>query len=472
MTNVKKPQVRFAPSPTGQLHLGSARTALFNFLFAKHYNGLFYLRIEDTDRERSKQKYVDQICSSLAWLGLVWDGEPLFQSTRFEVYQSAIQSLLNTNSAYRCFCSKDVLETGRAEGSFQYPGTCMNLPEEDIKMNLNSGKDFVVRLRIQKGETTFDDLIYGPVHVQHEEIDDFIIARSDGHPTYNLTAVIDDHEMEITHVIRGEDHISNTPKQILIFKALDYEIPQFAHLPMILGPDKKRLSKRHSAPGVQQFKHNGYLPDALLNYLALLGWNPGTEQEIFTLDEMITAFDFDHVHKKGAVYDDQKLAWISGQHMMRLGTANILEGIHEIDPDWGKGFETHYLYAVLEQLKQRSKSLQDFMDQSTYFFSDPESYDKKSSQKNWKDEGVNTLIKAYIRKLESNENWDGDIIESNLRKIAEDHNISAGKMIHPTRLAVSGVAHGPSLFALMELLGKDVCIRRLKKALDKFPLTS
>lgn len=472
MSDLKNPKVRFAPSPTGQLHLGSARTALFNYLYAKHYNGTFYLRIEDTDKARSKQEYIEQICSSLKWLGLKWDGEPLFQSTRLGEYHDVVQILLENNSAYRCFCSKDALEAARVGGSYQYPGTCRNLSEEDIKMHLNSGEGFVVRLRVPEGETHFDDMIYGTVHVKHEEIDDFIISRSDGNPTYNLVVVVDDHEMEITHVIRGEDHISNTPKQILIYNAMDYTVPEFAHLPMILGPDKKRLSKRHGAPGVQQFKDDGYLPDALLNYLALLGWNPGSEDEIFTLDELIASFEMSHVHKKGAVYDEQKLTWISGQHMSRLGTANILEGIHEIKSDWCDGFDTQYIYTVLDLLKPRSKSLRDFIDQSSYFFNDPQSYDEKSSRKNWKDDAVSQIMNDFKKRLEVLEQWDADVIETSLRKIAEENDLSAGKLIHPSRLALSGVPSGPSLFTLMAILGKDACIRRLNKALDIFPLES
>jgi len=315
-------------------------------------------------------------------------------------------------------------------------------------------------------------MIYGTVHVKHEEIDDFIIARSDGQPTYNLVVVVDDHEMEITHVIRGEDHISNTPKQILIYNAMGFTVPEFAHLPMILGPDKKRLSKRHGALGVQQFKDDGYLPDALLNYLALLGWNPGSDDEIFTLDELIASFEMSHVHKKGAVYDEQKLSWISGQHMSRLGTAKILEGIHAINGDWGEGFETQYLYEVLEQLKLRSKSLRDFIDQSSYFFSDPISYDEKSARKNWKDDATSQIMNDYKKRIDSLELWDADVIEASLRKIAEENNLSAGKLIHPTRLALSGISSGPSLFTLMSILGKEVCIRRLTKALDIFPLES
>ena len=287
MTDMISSKVRFAPSPTGELHIGGARTALFNYLFAKHHNGKFFLRVEDTDRERSKDEFTDQICESLNWLGLHWDGEILFQSNRIKEYQSAIQTLLSGGNAYRCFCSKDLLEKSRAEGVYQYPRTCRNLNENEIRKHLNSGENYVIRIKIPEGQTSYNDIIYGHVTVNNSEIDDFIIARSDGSPTYNLVVVVDDHSMGITHVIRGEDHISNTSKQIQIYKALGFDIPVFAHLPMILGPDKKRLSKRHGAPGVQQFKNDGYLPDALLNYLVLLGWNPDSEQEIFILDEMM-----------------------------------------------------------------------------------------------------------------------------------------------------------------------------------------
>lgn len=472
MSDTKKLKVRFAPSPSGELHLGGARTALFNFLFAKHHGGQFYLRIEDTDKVRSKKEYVDQICDAMQWMGLHWDGELMFQSARSAAYHDAIQQLLEHNLAYRCFCSKDVLEKARKAGVYQYSGTCRDLDDEALAKHMNSGEDFVVRLKVPDGSIDFKDLIYGSVHVENEEIDDFIIARSSGQPTYNLTAVVDDHEMGISHIIRGDDHLSNTPKQILLYKALGMPVPEFAHLPMILGQDKKRLSKRHGAPGVQNFKDKGFLPEALLNYLALLGWNPGTEQEIFTIDEMISIFDLEQINKKGAVYDEQKMSWICGQHIMRLGTANILDGIHALDPNWGKERETHYLYSILEQLKQRSRSLYDFIDQSAYFFNDPDEYDEKSSKKNWSDDRVTDLITRYKTELESIEEWTSETVETALRKIANEQDVSAGKLIHPTRLALSGIPSGPSLFAMMELLGKDVCIHRINNALDLFPISS
>ncbi len=469
MTDMISTKVRFAPSPTGELHIGGARTALFNYLFAKHHNGKFFLRIEDTDRERSKDEFTDQICESLNWLGLHWDGEILFQSNRIKEYQSAIQTLLSGGNAYRCFCSKDLLEKSRAEGVYQYPRTCRNLNENEIRKHLNSGENYVIRIKIPEGQTSYNDIIYGHVTVNNSEIDDFIIARSDGSPTYNLVVVVDDHSMGITHVIRGEDHISNTSKQIQIYKALGFDIPVFAHLPMILGPDKKRLSKRHGAPGVQQFKNDGYLPDALLNYLVLLGWNPDSEQEIFILDEMIAKFDLAQVNKKGAVYDEKKLYWISGQHMQRLGNKNILDGILAINQSWGNGFNIQYQYTVIELLKVRAKSILEFIDQSVYFFNDPEEYDSKAVGKHWSNNSVNDFINTFINKMEAIENWNTEQIEKELRNVAEKYEIPAGRIIHPIRLALSGVPNGPSLFAMMELLGKETCIRRLNKALKLLP---
>jgi len=469
MTDMISTKVRFAPSPTGELHLGGARTALFNYLFAKHHNGQFFLRIEDTDPERSKDEYTDQICNSLKWLGLNWDGEIVFQSNRTNEYQSAIQTLLSTGNAYRCFCSKEALEKSRANGMYQYAKTCRNLEKDEISKHFNSGKSCVIRIKIPDGLTSFNDLIYGHVSVKNSEIDDFIIARSDGSPTYNLVVVVDDHFMEISHVIRGEDHISNTSKQIQIYQALGFKLPVFAHLPMILGSDKKRLSKRHGAPGVQQFKNDGYLPDALLNYLALLGWNPESERELFVLDDLIKHFNLMQVNKKGSVYDEKKLHWISGQHIQRLGNNNILDGILSINKEWGDGYDLEYQYGVINLSKVRVKSLVEFINQSEYFFNDPKTYDSKSVNKNWSNSTVNEFINAFKNKLDTIENWDAEQIEKELRNIAEKYEISAGKIIHPVRLALSGVPHGPSLFAMMELLGKETCIRRLNKTLELFP---
>jgi glutamyl-tRNA synthetase len=300
-------------------------------------------------------------------------------------------------------------------------------------------------------------------------LDDFIIVRSDGSPTYNFVVVIDDHDMGITHVIRGEDHVSNTPKQIQIYKALGYDEPIFAHLPMILGPDKKRLSKRHGAPGVQKFKNDGYFSGSLLNYLALLGWNPGTEEEIFSINELADAFDLKQVQKKGAVWDEKKLHWLSGQYVMATSTDDLLNAIRDNEPDWGKGSEISLLISIVELLKVRAKSLIEFINQSEYFFNDPVAYDEKGLKKAWKDGSVNTLISNFVESLMTLPAWRKEELESTFRSYVSEKELGLGKIIMPVRLAICGTLNGPSIFDIMELVGKETCIRRLGTALERLP---
>ncbi|MFH1852140.1 MAG: glutamate--tRNA ligase [Candidatus Neomarinimicrobiota bacterium] len=465
--------LRFAPSPTGELHLGGARTALFNWLFARHNRGQFHLRIEDTDKVRSKDEYTDQILSSLRWLGLNWDGPVLHQSQRLSDYKKALQILLKSGQAYRCFCSKDQIEQDRQNAppgqEFVYPGTCRELGDGEIKARLNQGQSFTIRLKIPTGETVFNDRIYGTVRVNNREIDDFIIARSDGSPVYNLVVVVDDHDMDITHVIRGEDHISNTPKQILIYQALNYAIPEFAHLPMILGEDKKRLSKRHNAPGIQAFRDAGYPPPALLNYLALLGWNPDNDQEIFSTDQLIELFQLEQVQKKGAVYDEKKLNWVCSRHLLAMSDRAIFDGIRSIAPDWNRERSDEYNLRVIEQLKPRARSLRELMDSSGYFYAPPAGYDEKTSAKRWPDQEVNRLVHKYLERLQIISDWNSENIEEQLRETIIAEKVAAGKLIHPVRLALTGIGEGPSLFILMEILGRETCFSRLKLALEKLP---
>ena len=462
-------KVRFAPSPTGELHLGGTRTALFNWLFAKKQDGKFFLRIEDTDFKRSKEKFTEQILDSLKWLGLNWDQPLMYQSQRMDIYKERVKDLLKSGLVYRCYCSKNDLQSARDAGNYLYPGTCRNLSDEDTKWRLNQSQSFTLRFKLPKGETTYQDLIYGNIHVQHKELDDFIVVRTDGTPTYNFSAVIDDHDMEITHVIRGEDHVSNTPKQILLYQALEYNKPVFAHLPMILGPDKKRLSKRHGAPGVQKFKDDGYLPESLLNYLALLGWNPGTEEEIFSLQQLVENFDLKQVQKKGAVWDEKKLHWLSGQHVMNTPTDTLLESIRTIDLDWGKGSEISFLISIIEMLKVRSKSLHDFFQQSDYFFNDPASFTAEELKKGWKDETVNQSIEKLLNQMAAISNWREEDLEKEIKLFAEDQELGLGKIIMPIRLAVCGTLNGPSIFEILELLGRDTSLRRIETALEKLP---
>ena len=472
----KSPCVRFAPSPTGKLHLGGARTALFNWLYAKHNGGIFFLRIEDTDTERSKQEYTDQILNSLEWLGLEWSEPLIYQSKRNLIYKEEVQKLLDNGRAYRCFLTKEELQVAREKakkegGEFRVPKTYRDLSLDDQKGLINSGQSFTIRLKIpSKGSTFFEDKIYGKINVNNNEIDDFIIVRSDGSPTYNFTVVVDDNNMCINYVIRGEDHISNTPKQILIYSALNYPVPNFAHLPMILGSDKKRLSKRHGAAAVEDFREQGYSVDALLNYIAMLGWNSGSEDELFSLEDLISKFDINKIQKKGAVYDEKKLHWVAGQHMIRKSEKNLLNEIREDDPNWQKHSKDTYIFSVLKLMKIRAKTLNELKEACAYFFSDPKDFDENAIIKRWKDKSVNKLINNFITRLEKLSNWSQKDLDESLRDTAQEMAVSAAKLIHPVRLAVSGQSHGPGLFELIELLGKMTTLRRLRKALDIFPL--
>ena len=467
-------RVRFAPSPTGQLHLGGARTALFNWLFARSYNGQFLLRIEDTDKFRSRQEFVDQICESLNWMGCRWDENLVFQSKRNELYESGLQVLLESGNAYRCFCDKEELANIRSEREkagmgYSYPGTCRFLNVNDIKVKLEDNTPNVIRIKIPEGKTKFSDSIYGDISVNNNELDDFIVARTDGSPTYNFTVVADDNDMSITHVIRGEDHISNTPKQIILYEALGYDIPQFAHLPMILGENKKRLSKRHGAAGVQEFRDQGFLNSALVNYLALLGWNPGTEQELFSPEKLIHEFSIDRVQKKGAVWDNQKLEWINQQTILRMENDDILVQMRNINSQWGEKQPEETLLSIIELMKPRSKTFVGLIDTTDYFFHDPTEYDAKTMRKRWKNSDVNELVNEYKQCLENIKEWTVENVEVELRNLSHRKNINPAKLIHPVRLALSGTGAGPSLFHMMEVLGKDICVRRLQKAVDSLP---
>ena len=467
-----KPRVRFAPSPTGVLHLGGVRTALFNYLFSRQKGGSLFLRIEDTDVKRSRQEFVDQICDSLKWLGLSWEGPIVFQSQRTEHHLRIIRKLLQEGSAYRCFCTVDELRKEREEAlknnkGYQYSKKCRDLSPGEIKMRLNCADQFCIRIKIPRGKSTFNDLIYGKITVLNKDIDDFIIQRSDGNPTYNLTVIVDDSDMEITHVIRGEDHLTNTTKQIVIYRLLGRKIPTFVHLPMILGPDQKRLSKRHGALGLMEYRDLGYLPQALLNYLSLLGWNPDTEKEMYTLEELIGDFLIEQVQKKPAIYDEQKLLWMNKHHMEQISSEELLKRIRELVPDWQIEQNSDYLITVLDIQKQRLKTVREITDQSIFFFEDPVEYDPKSVKKRWKDESVSRLVREYIRRLSPLDVWNGETVELELRRLSEEREVKTSQLIHTTRLAITGVPHGPSLFLIMELLGKETCLRRLQNALNR-----
>ena len=469
-------RVRFAPSPTGHLHVGGARTALFNYLFAKNHDGKFLLRIEDTDRERSEESFVTEINQSLQWLGLNWDEEPLRQSERMEIYLNTATELISTNNAYHCFCEPAELDEKRKTAQqnkkqYKYDKKCRNLEKAEVEIRLKNGDKSAVRFAVpNEGETVVHDLVYGDVQFNNNEIDDFIIVRRNGTPTYQLAVVADDNDMKISHVIRGDDHLSNTPKQLLIFKALAVKPPLYAHLPLIMGQDGKRLSKRHGAVSVAEFQIEGIFPEALLNHLALLGWSPKDDTEFMAIDELIRRFKIKDVSKRSAIFDYKKLIWLNGQHLSSKSAEELLP---IVSTDWGitpdKDIDDVYLKKVLELVKARAKTREELINFGKYFFEDPDSYDEKGRNKHWNDNSVNSNVRQLVKKLEELNSFREEKIEEVLRSTAETLGIKAAELIHPVRLALTGFSVSPSLFEIMELLGKELSVRRIKSALNKLP---
>ncbi len=475
-------RVRFAPSPTGYLHVGGARTALFDYLFARHNNGAFILRIEDTDRKRYDPAAMAEICESLRWMGLEWDegpevgGDygPYVQSERAELYKEHIDQLIRDGHAYRCFCDQERLQAVRAElqakkKNYAYDRRCRELTEDEIQAALSEGKPYVVRLKIPLGrKIAFTDLIRDRIEYRTDILEDMILLKSDGLPTYHLASVVDDHHMRISHVFRGEEWIASTPSHLLMYEAFGWESPQFAHLPVILSPDGGKLSKRKGAASVLDFKRQGYLPEALFNFLALVGWNPGDEREKMSKEEIVESFTLDKVSPKAAVLDERKLEWMNGLYMAERPTESILEevvaGWRErgvIDPD--RSSDDPELKQIVELMKGRSKRVTDLIEKNDYFFKDPEEYDPKAAKKHFKGDARRHL-EVLIEKLEEADTFDQERLEEIYRQYAEEAEVSAGKLIHPTRLSVSGVSFGPGLFELLESLGKDTVVRRMRNA--------
>lgn len=483
MENVR---VRFAPSPTGYLHIGGARTALFNYFFAKGRNGRFILRIEDTDTERLKEDSVSQILSSMRWLGMEWDegpekgGEfgPYYQSQRQELYLREAKRLVDEGKAYYCFCTPEELEAERARQkeagqALRYSGKCCSLNAEQVQERLKNGERAVIRIKSPKeGEQVVDDLIRGQVVFQNDQLDDFIIIKSNGMPAYNFACVVDDHAMQINYVIRAEEHLSNTPKQVFLYEVLGYELPKFAHLSMILAPDRSKLSKRHGATSVEEFKAQGYLPEAIVNYLTLLGWSPGNDQEIFSVEETIRNFSLEKVSKTAAIYDVQKLTWMNGQYL----TNGDLDAITEQAIPFliANGLVTQeeaktkyaYIKKVVDAVRERVKTLQEVAEAGAYFFKEVSDYDKKGIEKYFMKERAVELLTAGKEALEQVEEFTMENTESAYRKVIEKLGIKGGEIIHPTRLALTGRTVGPGLFDIIALLGKDTCVQRIDRAID------
>ena len=456
-------KTRFPPSPTGHLHLGGARTALFNWLFARHHKGYFILRFEDTDRERSRKEFVDSIREALEWLGLTWDEGPYFQSQRWELYQEYAHKLYQTGHAYYCECSPEDLERKRKEAlkagrKPAYDGTCR-------EKNLGPGPGRVLRLRVPRpGITVVKDLIRGSISFDHAEIDDFVLLRSDGTPTYPLAVVIDDLTMGITHVIRGDDHLSNTPKQLLIYKALETTPPCFAHIPMILGPDGNRLSKRHGAQSILEYRDQGYLPQALRNYLVRLGWSWG-DQEIFTLEEMIEKFDLSRINKSAARFDPEKLLALNAYWLRVTPTEILAEEIQPFLQRLGLPIPKNktYLLQALETIKPRARTLLEAAEMLAFYLVEKVDYDPQAAQKFLTPE-ISPILERLIYDLSQIEFTD-EALEKLFRKLAAETGVKLKYIAQPVRVALTGKTVSPGLFEIMRILGRARVLHRLEEAL-------
>lgn len=480
-------RVRFAPSPTGYLHIGGARTALFNWLFARKTGGTFILRIEDTDQDRSRDELVKPLLDSMRWLGLNWDEGPevggpygpYFQSERQHLHVEAAERLLAEGKAYRCFCSAEQLaamrQQARRDGRiFRYPGTCKNLDHAEVSRRIEQGMPYVIRIKgpDPSGETVVNDLIHGPVTFANTEFDDFIIMKSDGTPTYNFACVLDDHAMKISHVLRAEEHLSNTPRQLILYQALGYTPPLFGHVPMVLAPDRAKLSKRHGAVAVEEFKAAGFLPEAILNYIALLGWSPGDDREIMTVDEMIEAFSVERISKTPAIYDVEKMTWVNGQHLRNADLDRVfdialpaLQAASYLPADPGPG-ELDYARAVVDTVRTRVRTVSEVIDAADYFFRDDFEYDPAGVKKRFDKPGVADLLERAAAVLQRVEPFDAEHTEVAYRQLCDELGIGTGALFHPTRLALTGRTMGPSLFDIIALLGRERCVTRLRRAAE------
>jgi glutamyl-tRNA synthetase len=462
-----RPRVRFAPSPTGSLHIGSARTAVFNWLYARHVDGDFLLRIEDTDPERSRGDLARAIEEDLRWLEMESDEPIVYQSDRLEDYRKLACDLVDRGAAYRDYTSPEELEALREQAKRAGQSAFLfRADRNEIPLQQPSNRSpHAIRFLAPDDDIVFSDGVHGEIRVRGSDIDDFVLLRRDGSPTYHLSVVADDHAMGITDVIRGDDHISNTPKQLLLYRAMGWEPPRFAHVPLILGPDKKRLSKRHGATSVGEYRQKGYLPQAVFNFIALLGWSPGKgDKEIFARTELIEAFSIEGINRSSAVFDEAKLVWMNGEHLRQLPTADLAAAIK---PYIDSPVESAYLEKVTTLLRPRLRMPADIRELGQYFFRDPERWDEKGRAKHWSDPALAQRLAEYITALEACPDFTAEALETDLRSRCDTWGISAAKTIHPLRLALTGRTASPGLFEVMEVLGQPVVVRRLKRALEQ-----
>jgi glutamyl-tRNA synthetase len=465
-------RLRFAPSPTGFLHVGGARTAIFNLLHARRHGGSMLLRIEDTDVERSRQHHAEQIVSSLQWLGVEWDEGPFYQSDRLDRYRSRAEELVAANKAYRCYCSVEELEAERAASekaghAYRYSGKCRTLADSGAEQPHEV--QHVIRFRVNPGAIEFHDLIRGDVRFDADLIDDFVLIRSDGYPTYHLSVVVDDIDMEITHVARGDDHLSNTPKHILLFRAFGVTPPVFAHLPLILGSDKKRLSKRSGATSAEEYRDLGIVPEALFNFLLLLGWSPGGDRELISAGEAAAIFDLADVNKAPAVFDPEKLLWMNGQYLMRMDADAIYPHLLRFLGDDPPPLEA--IRGAIELNKSRGRTLKDVAMQLEPFLvhDDAVEYEAEAVRKHIKGDDLAERMGELRDALAATEPFDVTTTEAALRGLAESRGASAGKYIHPLRVALTGRGASPPIFDVAVALGKERTLARLQRLIDRIP---
>ncbi len=463
---------RFAPSPTGYLHLGNARTAIFAYLFARHNKGKFILRIEDTDRERSTKEYEELLIDDLRWLGIEWD-EFFRQSERFDIYRQYAQKLIESGHAYPCFCTVEELEQERQEAEkrgipYRYSGKCRRLTLEEAEAFRKEGKPYTVRFKVPEGQVVvFEDLIKGHIAINTDDFGDFVIVRSDGTPTYNFVVVVDDALMGVTHVIRGEDHIPNTPKQILIYQALGFPVPKFAHLPVILGEDRSKLSKRHGAVSVRAYREEGYLPEAMFNYLCLLGWSSKEGREIFSKEELIEVFSLEDINSSPAVFDKNKLRWLNGVYIRELVSLDRLtdEFVKFLEKEGIKA-QRDYVKKVLEKTRDAFETLKEGVEKLSFFFVEELSYSEEAKAVLEKETSKNALF-AFLSKLPE-EPLTSQKVKEMAKEVQKELGIKAKDFWHALRASLTGELEGVSIDLVCELLPREVLIKRIKEAIEKF----
>lgn len=481
--STKNCKVRFAPSPTGFLHIGGLRTALYNYLFAKNNNGKIILRIEDTDRNRFVDGAVYNLLETLHWAGLTFDegpekggdSGPYFQSERLKIYKNYADELIKNKKAYYAFDTPERLKELREKQEknkepYKYDKLALSLSEDEIKEKINNGEPFVVRLNVQPGEKVIvDDAIRGRVEFETDIVDDQVLIKSDGFPTYHLANVVDDHLMGITHVIRGEEWLSSTPKHVLLYEYLGWEKPVFAHLPLLLNPDKSKLSKRQGDVAVEDYMKKGYLQEALINFVALLGWNYGDDKEFYEMEELCEKFSLERVHKSGAVFNLEKLNWLNYEHLRQKPNNVVLEMLKsEVAQSKysNQVYTDEYLLQVIEAMKERVSFVKEYLTKSPYFFEPPTEYDETVLKKRWKEDSPELLKKLRDNFAELTNPAKEDF-ENALHKTAEQMHVGNGKLIHPLRVSVSGMGEGPGVYDIVVVIGKDETLKRIDQAIEK-----